>query len=194
MKKLLLMTAALALAGCSAAQQNPPPYQTQVPPEYVGVVPPDYPAQQAAGQAAQGAYYADPVQAQIEDVRRNYEEVRIKAQQQLDARKAAEAEKARAESEAKARAEARQAAARQAAAKEAARKAQRDEKYEDEQRSLDLQLKRLEVRKAESAVKVQEAVDSRKVERADELVDVYIQNQRAEPPHRAEPSAAGAQQ
>ncbi len=186
MKKLLLMTAALALAGCSAAQQNPPPYQTQVPPEYVGVVPPDYPAQQAAGQAAQGAYYADPVQAQIEDVRRNYEEVRIKAQQQLDARKAAEAEKARAE--------ARQAAARQAAAKEAARKAQRDEKYEDEQRSLDLQLKRLEVRKAESAVKVQEAVDSRKVERADELVDVYIQNQRAEPPHRAEPPAAGAQQ
>ena len=72
----------------------------------------------------------------------------------------------------------RQAASRRAAAKEAARKAARDEKYEDEQRALNLELKRLEVRKAQSQVKVQEAVDNRKVERADELVDVYIQNQR----------------
>lgn len=181
MKKLLIVAAALAVTGCTTAQNkapiNPPPYQTQVPEAYVGVVPPDYPAQQQS--TAYPGYYGDPVQQQIEDVRRNYEEVRYKAQQQLDARRAAAAQKVKAEAEERARTEARQAAARQAAAKEAARKAQREEKYEDEQRALDLQMKRLEVRKAESEVKVQEAVDSKKVERADELVDVYIENQRS---------------
>ena len=75
--------------------------------------------------------------------------------------------------------DARQEASRRAAAKEAARKAARDEKYEDEQRALNLELKRLEVRRAQSQVKVQEAVDDRKVQRADEIVDVYIQNQRS---------------
>lgn len=184
MKKLLIVAAALAVTGCTTAQNkapiNPPPYQTQVPEEYVGVVPPDYPAQQQSTvYPGYPGYYGDPVQQQIEDVRRNYEEVRYKAQQQLDARRAAAAQKAKAEAEERARTEARQAAARQAAAKEAARKAQREEKYEDEQRALDLQMKRLEVRKAESEVKVQEAVDNKKVERADELVDVYIENQRS---------------
>ncbi len=172
MKKLLLVAAVLAAAGCStAAQQTQPPYQ--------GQVPPDYPAQQAAGT---GSYALDPMQAQIENVRRNYEEVRIKAQHELDVRKAAEARKAQAESEARARAEASKAAERRAAARERARKQQRDEKYEDEQRALDLELKRLEVRKAQSAVKVQEAVDNRKAERANELVDVYIENQRGAGP------------
>ena len=175
MKKFLVVAAVLATAGCTTAQQNPPPYQTQVPPDYVGSVPADYPAQQ---NSAQPAYYADPMQAQIEEVRRNYEEVRVKAQQELDARKAAQERQAQLDRQARAEADARQAASRRAAAKEAARKAARDEKYEDEQRALNLELKRLEVRKAQSQVKVQEAVDNRKVERADELVDVYIQNQR----------------
>ena len=37
-------------------------------------------------------------------------------------------------------------------------------------------MQRLRVRSETSKVKVQEAVDDRKIQRADELVDVYIKN------------------
>ena len=121
-------------------------------------VPPDYP-----GQAAQ--YSTNPVDAQIEAVRRNYEDVRARAQARLDAER--QAEKAEAAAQERARAQ----AAAQARAKEAARKAAKQEKYQDEEREIDLEMKRLDLRAKKSDIEVREAINREKVRRANEIVE-----------------------
>ena len=72
MKKILLSASLVAVCSFSWAQ--------------TGEVPPDYPAQ-----AAQ--YQTNPVDAQIEAVRRNYEDVKARAQMRLDAEKRAKEER-----------------------------------------------------------------------------------------------------
>ena len=121
-------------------------------------VPPDYP-----GQAAQ--YSTNPVDAQIEAVRRNYEDVRARAQARLDAER--QAEKAEAAAKERARAQ----AAAQARAKEAARKAAKQEKYQDEEREIDLEMKRLDLRAKKSDIEVREAINREKVRCANEIVE-----------------------
>ena len=105
----------------------------------IGEVPPDYPAQ-----AAQ--YPTNPVDAQIEAVRRNYEDVKARAQLRLDAERRAKEEREAAQAKAQAREKARARAAAEARAKEAARKAAKQEKFQDEERELELEMKRLDVR------------------------------------------------
>ena len=72
MKKILLAASLAAACSMSWAQ--------------TGEVPPDYPAQ-----AAQ--YPTNPVDAQIEAVRRNYEDVKARAQLRLDAERRAKSAK-----------------------------------------------------------------------------------------------------
>ena len=74
MKKILLAASLAAVCSFGWAQ--------------TGEVPPDYPAQ-----AAQ--YQTNPVDAQIEAVRRNYEDVKARAQMRLDAEKRAKEERKR---------------------------------------------------------------------------------------------------
>ncbi len=129
-----------------------------------GTVPPDYPAQVEA-------YNAKPIDAQIEAVRRNYEDVRAKAQARIDARKRVEAEAAEEKAKQERRAQAAAAAARKAREKEAVRKAMKDEKYNEEMRELDLEMKRLDVRSKRSTIEVQEAEDRAKIRRANEIFE-----------------------
>ena len=84
MKKILLAASLVAVCSFSWAQ--------------TGEVPPDYPAQ-----AAQ--YQTNPVDAQIEAVRRNYEDVKARAQMRLDAEKRAKEEREAAQAKVKAREE-----------------------------------------------------------------------------------------
>lgn len=141
-------------------------------------VPPDYVAPSAV-------YPSGSVEAQIEAVRRNYEEVKAAAQARLAAEQAAQREAQRAAQKAKEAEKARIAAQKKAAAAqklakekaEAAEKARlqaRQEKYEDQLRDLELELKRLELRTKSSNVRVQEAIDEEKIRRVDELVDHMI--------------------
>ena len=127
-------------------------------------VPPDYP-----GQAAQ--YSTNPVDAQIEAVRRNYEDVRARAQARLDTERQAEKAEAAAKARAQAQERARAQAAAQARAKEAARKAAKQEKYQDEEREIDLEMKRLDLRAKKSDIEVREAINREKVRRANEIVE-----------------------
>ena len=101
MKKILLAASLAAACSMSWAQ--------------TGEVPPDYPAQ-----AAQ--YPTNPVDAQIEAVRRNYEDVKARAQLRLDAERRAKEEREAAQAKAQAREKARARAAAEARAKEAAAK------------------------------------------------------------------------
>ena len=82
MKKILLAASLAAACSMSWAQ--------------IGEVPPDYPAQ-----AAQ--YPTNPVDAQIEAVRRNYEDVKARAQLRLDAERRAKEEREAAQAKAQAR-------------------------------------------------------------------------------------------
>lgn len=123
-------------------------------------VPPDYPAQQNRS-----------LEAQIESVRLNYEDVKAKAEKKLAKEKAA-AEKAKAQEAArKAAAAKRLAAQRKAAQLKAQARADKLEKRADESAELDLQLKRLQVRQAAARTQVQEALSAEKVKRAGEIVD-----------------------
>ena len=90
MKKILLAASLAAACSMSWAQ--------------IGEVPPDYPAQ-----AAQ--YPTNPVDAQIEAVRRNYEDVKARAQLRLDAERRAKEEREAAQAKAQAREKARARAA-----------------------------------------------------------------------------------
>lgn len=128
MKKVLLAAALIATASGVWAQ--------------TGTVPPDYPEQQAQ-------YYANPVDAQIEAVRRNYEDV-------------------------KARAQARERAAAAARAKETARKAAKEEKYRDQARELELEMRRMDVESKRSDLEVKQAINREKVRRAGEIVEREI--------------------
>lgn len=129
-----------------------------------GEVPPDYPAQ-----AAQ--YQLNPVDAQIEAVRRNYEDVKARAQARLDAERRAEAQRAAEQARVQAREKERARAAAEARAKEAARKAAKQEKFRDEERELELEMKRLDLRAKKSDIEVQEAVNREKIRRANEIVE-----------------------
>ena len=141
MKKILL-TASLA-AACSMSWAQ------------IGEVPPDYPAQ-----AAQ--YPTNPDDAQIEAVRRNYEDV--KEERDAALAKALEREKARARAAAAAR------------AKEAARKAAKQEKFQDEERELELEMKRLDVRSKRSDIETKEAINREKARRANEIVERMLES------------------
>lgn len=153
MKKVLLAAALIATASGVWAQ--------------TGTVPPDYPEQQAQ-------YYANPVDAQIEAVRRNYEDVKARAQSRLDAQRRAKAEAAEREAEAKARAQARERAAAAARAKETARKAAKEEKYRDQARELELEMRRMDVESKRSDLEVKQAINREKVLRAGEIVEREI--------------------
>ena len=153
MKKILL-TASLA-AACSMSWAQ------------IGEVPPDYPAQ-----AAQ--YPTNPVDAQIEAVRRNYEDVKARAQLRLDAERRAKEEREAAQ--AKAREKARARAAAEARAKEAARKAAKQEKFQDEERELELEMKRLDVRSKRSDIETKEAINREKARRANEIVERMLES------------------
>lgn len=149
--KKVFFSVSLALVATAALAQS-------------GQVPPDYP-----DQAAQ--YQANPVDAQIEAVRRNYEDVKARAQARLDAQRRLEQQRQEEQAKAQAREKARAAAAAQARAKEAARKAAKQEKYQDEQRALDLEMKRLDVRAKKSDIEVKEAINREKIRRANEIVE-----------------------
>ena len=143
MKKILL-TASLA-AACSMSWAQ------------IGEVPPDYPAQ-----AAQ--YPTNPVDAQIEAVRRNYEDVKARAQLRLDAERRTKEEREAAQAKAQAR------------AKEAARKAAKQEKFQDEERELELEMKRLDVRSKRSDIETKEAINREKARRANEIVERMLES------------------
>lgn len=151
MKKILL-TASLA-AACSMSWAQ------------IGEVPPDYPAQ-----AAQ--YPTNPVDAQIEAVRRNYEDVKARAQLRLDAERRAKEEREAAQAREKARAR----AAAEARAKEAARKAAKQEKFQDEERELELEMKRLDVRSKRSDIETKEAINREKARRANEIGERMLES------------------
>ena len=150
MKKILL-TASLA-AACSMSWAQ------------IGEVPPDYPAQ-----AAQ--YPTNPVDAQIEAVRRNYEDVKARAQLRLDAERRAKEEREAAQAKAQAREK-----AAEARAKEAARKAAKQEKFQDEERELELEMKRLDVRSKRSDIETKEAINREKARRANEIVERMLES------------------
>ncbi len=154
MKKLLL-TMTLTAACSLAWGQN-------------SAVPPDY-----AAQATQ--YQANPVDAQIEAVRRNYEDVKARAQMKLDAERRAQQAREEQQAQVRAKEQARARAESAARAKEAARKAAKQEKYQDEERELALELKRLDVRSKTSDIEVKEAVNREKVRRANEIVERELQ-------------------
>ena len=154
MKKILLAASLAAVCSFAWAQ--------------TGEVPPDYPAQ-----AAQ--YQTNPVDAQIEAVRRNYEDVKARAQMRLDAEKRAKEEREAAQAKVKARERARAQAAA-ARAKEAARKAAKQEKYQDEERELELEMKRLDVRSKKSDIETKEAINREKARRANEIVERMLES------------------
>ena len=155
MKKILL-TASLA-AACSMSWAQ------------IGEVPPDYPAR-----AAQ--YPTNPVDAQIEAVRRNYVDVKARAQLRLDAERRAKEEREAAQAKAQAREKARARAAAEARAKEAARKAAKQEKFQDEERELELEMKRLDVRSKRSDIETKEAINREKARRANEIVERMLES------------------
>lgn len=155
MKKILLAASLAAVCSFGWAQ--------------TGEVPPDYPAQ-----AAQ--YQTNPVDAQIEAVRRNYEDVKARAQMRLDAEKRAKEEREAAQAKVKARERARAQTAADARAKEAARKAAKQEKYQDEERELELEMKRLDVRSKKSDIETKEAINREKARRANEIVERMLES------------------
>lgn len=155
MKKILLAASLAAVCSFAWAQ--------------TGEVTPDYPAQ-----AAQ--YQTNPVDAQIEAVRRNYEDVKARAQMRLDAEKRAKEEREAAQAKVKARERARAQAAADARAKEAARKAAKQEKYQDEERELELEMKRLDVRSKKSDIETKEAINREKARRANEIVERMLES------------------
>ena len=143
MKKILLAASLAAVCSFSWAQ--------------TGEVPPDYPAQ-----AAQ--YQTNPVDAQIEAVRRNYEDVKARAQMRLDAEKRAKEEREAAQ------------AASDSRSKGAALKAAKQEKYQDEERELELEMKRLDVRSKKSDIETKEAINREKARRANEIVERMLES------------------
>lgn len=177
----------------------------QVPPDYTG---PAVPVTTTTTTTTTTYTGAAAVDAQIEAVRRNYEEVRARAQAELNAQRAAQAAaEAKAKAQ-KAAAEAKRAAEKKAqqlkkeaeqralaAKKEAqkkledaekARQQARNEKYEDELRELELAKKRLELRSQTSSVKAQEALDEAKGRAADKIIEkVYLTDPK--PQQAAEP-------
>lgn len=127
---------------------------------YAGDVPPDYPAQVNA---------PNTLDQQIERIHLNYEDVRAKQEARLKAQRAAEAKE-----------EARRAANARAAAAERAKKNAKIEERRDESAELDLELKRLKVREAQSNLRVIERTNEERAKRAGDAVDADIESRRAE--------------
>ncbi len=135
-------------------------------------VPPDYVQPGTVG--APAVIVADPVDAQIQAVHMNYMDVQAQAQAELNARQAAQ----RKAEQAKQRAAA-------AAAKERARKAAKAEKRDDEKYELDIEMKRLQVREMRARVRTTEAQQEAIANRAQDMVDVKLEQERAKIPVRA---------
>ena len=145
MKKIVLTAAAaLLVAGCANTQNQG--YQQGY------YVPADA---QAAGVTA--------VDAQIETVRANYEDVKAQAQAQIDARKKAEA------AAAKKKAQAAAAAAKAKAAQQAKINKRNEEKAE-----LQMELLRLDVQKKKAQVGADAAMSNATAERAKDFVDNQV--------------------
>lgn len=157
MKKVLLAVLAGAFVLPAWAQSG------QVPPDYVD-------------QASR--YQLNPVEAQIEAVRRNYEDVKARAQARLDEERRAEAQRAAEQAKARAAQQARDKQAAQARAKEAARKAAKQEKYQDEERAIELEMKRLDLRAKKSEIEAKEAINREKARRANEIVERELESGR----------------
>ncbi len=150
MKKIVLTAAAaLLVAGCANTQNQG--YQQGY------YVPADA---QAAGVTA--------VDAQIETVRANYEDVKAQAQAQIDARKKAEA------AAAKKKAQAAAAAAKAKAAQQAKINKRNEEKAE-----LQMELLRLDVQKKKAQVGADAAMSNATAERAKDFVDNQVEEGRA---------------
>lgn len=158
MRKVLLVTMLAAAAGSGWAQ--------------TASVPPDYPAQASQLQSS-------PVDAQIEAVRRNYEDVKARAQVRLDAERRAQAERQAQQAQEQAREKARAQAAAEARAKEAARKAGKKEAFDDEQRKMQLEMQRLDLRAKQSDIELKEAINREKVRRANEIVEKQLNGEGA---------------
>lgn len=163
MKKIVLTAAAaLLVAGCANTQNQGYQQGYYVPANAqaaaaAGSVPPDY---QAAGVTA--------VDAQIEAVRANYEDVKAQAQAQIDARKKAEA------AAAKKKAQAAAAAAKAKAAQQAKINKRNEEKAE-----LQMELLRLDVQKKKARVGADAAMSNATAERAKDFVDNQVEEGRA---------------
>jgi len=124
---------------------------------------PDYPVQQDASMSAQ-----------IEAVRLNYEDVKAKAERKLAEEQAAK-QKAEDERRAREAARAKQAAAQRAAkAKEEAARRAKLEKRADEAAELDLELKRLQVRRETAQTEREVAIAEEEARRAKEAVDAKL--------------------
>ena len=146
MKKIVLTAAAaLLVAGCANTQNQG--YQQGY------YVPADA---QAAGVTA--------VDAQIETVRANYEDVKAQAQAKIDARKKAEA------AAAKKKAQAAAAAAKAKAAQQAKINKRNEEKAE-----LQMELLRLDVQKKKAQVGADAAMSNATAERAKDFVDNQVE-------------------
>lgn len=126
-------------------------------------VPPDF-----VQPGGPGAAVMSPIDAQIQAVHMNYMDVKAQAEAKLRAREAArlKAEKAR-----------KQAAA--AAAKERARKAAKAEKRDDENYEIDMEMKRLQLREMRARVRTTEAQQEAIANRAQDMVDVKLEQERA---------------
>ena len=148
MKKIVLTAAAaLLVAGCANTQNQG--YQQGY------YVPADA---QAAGVTA--------VDAQIEAVRANYEDVKAQAQTKIDARKKAEAAAAKKKAQA-------------AAAKAKAAQQAKINKRNEEKAELQMELLRLDVQKKKAQVGADAAMSNATAERAKDFVDNQVEEGRA---------------
>lgn len=126
-------------------------------------VPPDF-----VQPGGPGVIVTNPVDAQIQAVHMNYMDVKAQAEAELQARQAAQRKAA----------QARQRAAA-AAAKERARKAAKAEKRDDEKYELEMEMKRLQLREMRARVRTTEVQQEAIAKRAQDMVDVKLEQERA---------------
>lgn len=149
MRKIALTLALVSVTACCFAQ----------------TVPPDYPAQVSGS-----------IDQQIEMVRQNFNDVQSKAEKKLAREKAAKLAAQRKLEAQKAAAQKKLQAQREAARKKAEARAEKLERRADEAAELDLEMKRLEVKKAQSKARLEEAVDNEMINRVKEVVDAKLKN------------------
>lgn len=158
MKRIVMMTAAaLCVAGCANTQQG-----------------------QGYAQNAPMDYQAASVDAQIEAVRANYEDVKAQAQAQIDARAQAEAAAARKKAQQQAAAAKKKAQQQAEAARIRAEKQAKIDKRNDEKAELELEMMRLDVQRKKAQVGADSAINNAIAERAKDLVDTKVEEGRAQ--------------
>ena len=140
-------------------------------------VPPDF-----VQPGGPGVIVTNPVDAQIQAVHMNYMDVRAQAEAELQAREAARQKAERARQRAAA-----------AAAKERARKAAKAERRDDEKYEIDIEMKRLQLREMRARVRTTEAQQDVIAKRAQDMVDVKLEQERAKIPGRVAESAEQVQ-